>query len=448
MRSGEQEHASNVTTDTAPGWCGPRGIKIGLLVFEHEQVGALTASECGKGPGVREMKMFNNRFAAAFAAALFATAMVAAPSSMHAQANAKLHGHVVHPAGLPLAGGEVRLTTDKNPSSTNRKFDYTFPIDASGNYSGADIKPGDYTGVVYQNNNSVDFQPAKLAAGDDKTLDFDMTRKEYLDKMTPAEKEQLENYKKNAQAASAANQKIANLNTLLSQARSDTAAGKYDTAIKAMTDATTAKPDEPLLWVALGDAQLGQANAAAKTAHDAKTSDPTVKDKYAAAETSYQKALDLNAKLAKPKPEIAAAANNQLGQAFGHEGKPKDAAAAFDAAAKADPPKAGTYYFNEAATLFNAGSMDDAAAAADKAVAADPTKAEAYYIKGQALIQKATVDPKTQKIVAPPDCIEAYQKYLEVAPTGPHAEEVKGILQGIGAEVKSTYKAGKQPAKK
>jgi hypothetical protein len=393
------------------------------------------------------MTIFKSRFAAAFAAALFAVAMVATPASMHAQANAKLHGHVVNPAGLPLAGGEVRLTTDKNPGNTNRKFDYTFPIDASGNYSGTDIKPGDYIGVVYQNNNSVDFQPAKLAAGDDKTLDFDMTRKEYLDKMTPAEKEQLENYKKNAQAALAANQKIANLNTLLSQARADTAAGKYDTAIKAMTDATTAKPDEPLLWVALGDAQLGQANAAAKTAHDAKTSDPTVKDKYGAAETSYQKALDLNAKLAKPKPEITAAANNQLGQAFGHEGKPKDAAAAFDAAAKADPPKAGTYYFNEAATLFNAGSMDDAAAAADKAVAADPTKAEAYYIKGQALIQKATVDPKTQKIVAPPDCIEAYQKYLEAAPTGPHAEEVKGILQGIGAEVKSTYKAGK-PAKK
>lgn len=91
--------------------------------------------------------------------------------------------------------------------------------------------------------------------------------------------------------------------------------------------------------------------------------------------------------------------------------------------------------------------MDDAAAAADKAVAADPTKSEAYYIKGQALIQKATVDPKTQKIVAPPECIAAYQKYLEVAPTGPHAEEVKGILQGIGADVKSTYKAAK-PAKK
>jgi Flp pilus assembly protein TadD len=393
------------------------------------------------------MKIFNSRFVAAFAAALFAVAMVATPASIHAQANAKLHGHVVNPAGLPLTGGEVRLTTDKNATNANRKFDYTFPIDANGNYSGTDIKPGDYLAVVYQENNSVDFLPAKLAAGDDKTLDFDMTRKEYIDKMTPEEKAKLENYKKNAQAAQAANAKIANLNTLLSQARADTAAGKYDSAIKAMTDATTAKPDEPLLWVALGDAQLGEANAAVKAAHDNKTTDPTVKEKYAAAEASYQKALDLNAKLAKPKPEITAAANNQLGQAYGRDGKSKEAAEAFDAAAKADPPKAGTYYFNEAATLFNSGAMDDAAAAADKAVAADPTKAEAYYIKGQALIQKATVDPKTQKIVAPPDCVAAYQKYLEVAPTGPHAEEVKGILQGIGADVKSSYKAPK-PAKK
>ena len=47
-----------------------------------------------------------------------------------------------------------------------------------------------------------------------------------------------------------------------------------------MTDATTAKPDEPILWDTLGDAQLGVANAAAKTAHDNKTTDPPLDDKY------------------------------------------------------------------------------------------------------------------------------------------------------------------------
>ena len=104
-------------------------------------------------------------------------------------------------------------------------------------------------------------------------------------------------------------------------------------------------------------------------------------------------------------------------------------------------------YYNEAATLFNANDTDGAAAAADKAIAADPTKADAYYIKGQALIQKATVDSKTNKITVPPGCVDAYQKYLELVPEGPRADEVKGILQGIGEPIKSTFKADK-PAKK
>ena len=387
------------------------------------------------------MKILINRFNGICSAALLAAAFLAAPASLPAQdaATAKLHGKVVNPAGFPVTAGEVRLTTDKGGS--NPKFEYSFPLDANGTYQGTNIKAGSYLGVVFQQNNSVDFLPITIAAGEDKTFDFDMTRKEYLDKMTPDERAKLEEFKKNAASALAANAKIANLNGLLSQARADTAAGKYDAAIKSMTDATTTKPDEPLLWVALGDAQLGDANAAAKAAHDAKTTDATLNTKYEAAETSYQKALDLNAKAAKPRPEITGSASSSLGMAFAREGKPKDAMTAFDNAAKSDPAKAGVYYYNAAATLFNANDMDDAAALADKAAAADPTKADAYYIKGQSLIQKATVDPKTQKIVAPPECVAAYQKYLEIAPTGQHAEEVKGILQGIGESVKSSYKA-------
>jgi tetratricopeptide (TPR) repeat protein len=260
----------------------------------------------------------------------------------------------------------------------------------------------------------------------------------------------MEEVKKANAAAMAANAKIENLNALLKTARDATKAGNFDAAVKAMTDATTAKPDESVLWDVLGDAQLGEANAAAKTAHDSKTADASVPDKYAAAIASYQKAISLNAASAKPSAETASVANNQLGQAFGklallgQPDKLKDSSAAYEAAAKADPTKAATYYFNEAATLFNANAMDDAAVAADKAIAADPTKPDVYYIKAQALIQKATVDPKTNKITAPPDCVAAYQKYLELAPTGPHAEEVKGILQGIGESVTTTYKAPKK----
>ncbi len=70
-----------------------------------------------------------------------------------------------------------------------------------------------------------------------------------------------------------------------------------------------------------------------------------------------------------------------------------------------------------------------------------------YYLKGQALVAKATVDPKTQRIVLPPGCGEAYQKYLELAPTGPYAADVKGILDQAGQKIDSSYKAPK-PGKK
>lgn len=407
---------------------------------------------------MRAMRIVGVRIASGFAACLLGAMTLALPGRLVAQeapaaapGSASIHGKVTNPAGMPLSGGEVRLTTDKNAGGANTKYDYSFPIDSTGAYKGTGIKPGNYTAVAFQQQANhdwthVDFMPAQIAAGEDKAVDFDMTRKEYMDKMSPADKAALEEYKKNAAATMALNAKISNLNNLLKSARADTTAGNYDSAIKAMTDATTAKPDEPILWETLGDAQLGQANAAAKAAHDSKATDASVPDKYAAAEASYQKALTLNAAAAKPSADLTAAANNQLGQAYGRTGKSKEAAAAYELAAKADPTKAGTYYFNEAATLFNASDIDGAAAAADKAIAADPTKADAYYIKGQALVQKATVDPKTNVITAPPECIAAYQKYLEIAPDGPHAQEIKDVLAGIGVKIDTSYKAA--PAKK
>jgi tetratricopeptide (TPR) repeat protein len=264
--------------------------------------------------------------------------------------------------------------------------------------------------------------------------------------LPPEQQKQIEEYKKKNAEVSAANAKIQNLNALLTQARTDNKAGNYDAAIKAMQDATTAKPDEGILWITLGDAQLGAADAAARAAKAAGTSptDPAVSAKYNDAAASYKKGVDLNAASKKPSPEAAAAGYNQLGQVYAKQGNAKDAADAYEQAAKAVPTNAGMYYFNEAATLYNSGKLPESEAAADKAIAADPKKAEAYYIKGQALIAQATVDPKTQKIVAPPGTAEAYQMYLELAPDGPHATDVKGILDGIGAQVKSTYKAPKK----
>ena len=93
--------------------------------------------------------------------------------------------------------------------------------------------------------------------------------------------------------------------------------------------------------------------------------------------------------------------------------------------------------------FFQSGNGDAQVAAADEGIKNDPNQALLYYLKGQGLIQKATFDSKTQHIVLPDGCAEAYQKYLQLAPYGPYAGEVAGILQQAGQKVSSSYKAGK-----
>jgi len=93
------------------------------------------------------------------------------------------------------------------------------------------------------------------------------------------------------------------------------------------------------------------------------------------------------------------------------------------------------------------GKADDAIVAFDKCIAADPTKAEAYYQKGVNLLGKATL--QGDKMVAVPGTAEAFQKYLELVPTGGHSEEAKAMLTSIGASVETSYGTKKKtPPKK
>jgi tetratricopeptide (TPR) repeat protein len=94
-------------------------------------------------------------------------------------------------------------------------------------------------------------------------------------------------------------------------------------------------------------------------------------------------------------------------------------------------------WFNLCATRYNMGDMDGAIVAADKAIALDPTKADAYFIKGSCLFGNAPVDAKG-KMIIPPEAMVALQKYLELAPNGGHADDVKQMLDYAGVVVKTT----------
>jgi tetratricopeptide (TPR) repeat protein len=349
-------------------------------------------------------------------------ALVLIPALANGQdTTAKIHGHVQDPANAPVANAQVVLSTDgKTPL-------FTFTTDANGDYKGEGIKPGTYYVTLYQTpGKAVDrFDNVKFETGTDTLQDFDLSRPEYVKKLTPEQQKALEEAKKKNAEINKENQSVGKLNDLLKQARAANAAKKYDDAATAMQQATTIKPDAAVLWLELGIAQTGQ-------------------KKYDDAATSLKKALDLDTNSKKPNPEVEAADNNALGEVYANTNKIPDATAAYDAAAKLQPANAGMFYTNETIVLSRSGQTDATIAAADKAIAADPSKAIAYYLKGQALISKATVDPKTQKIVAPPGTADAYNKYLELAPNGPMAPEAKSILAEIGAKVNTKYSAGKK----
>lgn len=366
----------------------------------------------------------------------------------------KIHGHVTNPTGVSVTSGTVSLSSDGGHSSV-----YTFPVDANGDYKG-EAAPGTYTIVFRQLDTPPDkmvdsIDGVKVALSEDTLQDIDMTRKDFIDKLTPDQKRQLEELKKHNSEALKANEVIKALNADLkvvtqdvkdadsarvtaaqqlgpSATKADLAAkeaeiktAKYTEIETLMTKDTAAKPDAAVLW-----AQLGLAQAGLK--------------KYDDAETSFKKALAVDAAGSKPNLPVDGMANAGLGEIYARAGKVPEANAAYDAAAKANPSSAGVYLRNQAVIFFQTGNGDAQVAAADEAIKNDPNDPILYYLKGQGLIQKATFDAKTQHIVLPEGCADAYQKYLELAPTGAYAAEVQGILQQAGQKINTTYKAGKK----
>jgi len=379
----------------------------------------------------------------------------------------KVHGHVTNPSGAPQAGGTVSIVEvgrAQGPglsASTSEKG--SFPVDANGDYSGQ-VPPGLYQAIYRSPGMTPDKQAdhidgVKVVVGQDTLQDIDMSRKEYIDAMPADQKKDLEELRKKNSEAMKANEIIKGLNADLRVVTQDVkdADGAHAAALQAlgataskadldakeaeiktakyteiealMIKDTGAKPDASVLWAQLGQAQVGL-------------------KKYDAAEATYKKVLDLEATSKKPNPQVQGLAESGLGEIYARTGKIPEANAAYDAAAKANPAQAGFYLKNEAVIFFQMNNGDAQVAAADEAIATDPNQPILYYLKGQGLIQKATLDPKTQRIVAPPGCIEAYQKYLQLAPDGPYAAEVKGILAGFDQKIDTSYKAPTPTKKK
>jgi tetratricopeptide (TPR) repeat protein len=366
-----------------------------------------------------------------------------------AQASATVKGVCKDLQGNPLVDAIVLWVSQTNgqkyPLKTNKK----------GEYYSLGLTTGIYTITLYKD--ADDYKAGKEMTHDtgftavigENTVDFDLKKDQEkgVQGLTPEQAKQNQAALEAQEKAKKEHNTVETLNQKIVAANTASKAGDYDTAVSILTEATQTDATRDIIWAQLADAYRGSA---------LKQTDRAEKDKrMQEAVVDYQKAIDLKQKsmeaATKKDPEdnkrLAAYFNN-LGEAAAKAGKVDDALKAYTMAAETNPAGAAGYYYNAGAVLTNAGKVDDAIAAFDKCIAADPTKADAYYQKGVNLIGKATL--QGDKMVAPPGTADAFNKYLELAPTGPYADVAKQMLASIGAAVETNFGTKKKapPAKK
>ena len=371
---------------------------------------------------------------------LLLLAGLAAPAAF-AQATGSVKGVCKDREGNPIVGATVEFLS----SETGHK--YTLKTDKKGEYFSLGISPGKYTvtlrkdgAEVYHFNNF----PVEL---DESKLDFDMKKEQASAAQGQGlSAEQVKQVQETQAKASKDKEVVKALNEHLQTAAQQMQAGTFDLAVATLQEAVTIDPNRDLLYFKLGDAYRMSAP---------KQTDPAEKQKrYDSSVTAYQKAIELRKALAADplnkeaaeSPQKLAAYYNNLAEVLNKAGKVDESVKTYHQAAEADPPHAGQYLFNAGAVLTNAGRVDDALAAFDAVIAADPKKADAYYWKGVNLIGKAVT--KGDKMVAPPGTSEAFNKYLELDPTGQFAQPAKDMLATIGAAVETSFGKPKKPSGK
>jgi len=357
-------------------------------------------------------------------AALLALSAVAA----FPQATLTRVGGRITNAGQPVANAQITFTN----LQTGRTF--KGKTDKNGNYEIVGLERTNYqidvtsaTGEKLYSSKQGITGETNGHMGGEQTLDLDISQGGGQPKYTKEQRAEIEKQ----------NEKARNMNELINQVNAALNARNWEGAIPLLQQLSTQDPNRWRFTQSLGDAQLnvGQYDQAVATYEKG----IQVAQGFASGYVKDPKNPDADP--AKAKAGVAQMLTNE-GNAYLKMHKNQEAVAAFTKAASMDPNPA-TAYFNICATQYNSGNTEGALAACDKAIAADPNRADAYFIKGSLMVAQGKMD-KSGKYEAPEGTAEALNKYLELAPTGPHANDVKQMLQFIGSKVETTYKAKKK----
>jgi tetratricopeptide (TPR) repeat protein len=324
--------------------------------------------------------------------------------------SAKIEGRITD-NGSPVMNAQIALT-----NTVTAKV-YKMKTDNAGAFWLVGIPAGDYkVEIASATGESLITVSRQVKGGPSATvLNLDITRDRQASAKPAMSKEQLDALKAQREQALTAN-------ALISQAHDAMNAKNWQGAIAPLQQLIAMEPKSWDSYQALGNAHYNLGH--------------------------YQEAVDAFEKgIANAKAALAAGDSKSdpvkiktaMGQMLANQGnaylklrKSDLAITSYTKAAEIDP-KPALAYFNLCATLYNAGEMDKVVGACDKAIAADPLRADAYFIKGSVLYANTTVDAN-KKMVVPPDAISALKKYLELAPQGGHAGDVKEMLAAVGTQ--------------
>lgn len=265
-------------------------------------------------------------------------------------------------------------------------------------------------------------QAALTQAGQTGSLSKDQERS-----MTPEQKKQLEEYISKQKESI---KKNAELNQAYTAGKAAMENKQYEAAIESFNKAGEIDPRQGAVWASL--AQAYEQFAKTKTGPDS--------------EANMQKSADAWTKAIALNPNDAGLHNNYA-LTLAAAKKFPEAQAELEKAATINPAGAGQYYYNLGALEVNAGQNDAASEAFKKAITITPPYAEAFYQYGLTLVAKASYD-QAGKILPVPGTAEAFQKYLELTPNGPHAEEAKAMLETLGSTIQTQYKNPESGKKK
>lgn len=343
-----------------------------------------------------------------------------------AQATGTVKGIVKDQEGKPIPGAVVQYVS----SETGRK--YELKTNNKGEFFSLGVAPGKYVVTLFKDGKELFHYNGVPVTLDEENnrLDIDLQKEAQRTAqgqgLSAEQQKQVQEQKEKAQKEQLT---VKSLNEKLAAARAAMQTNP-EQAVQAMTEATQIDPNRDLIWFTLGDAYSAQAKKTEATDRAA------AKPMYDQAIQAYQKAIAI-----KPMADYY----NNLAQAQAKAGQTDQAIEDYTQAATLDPTRAAMFYFNEGAVLTNTGKVDDAIEAFKKAIAADPNRADSYYWLGVNMIGKATL--QGDKMVAPPGTADAFNKYLELQPTGPFAEPAKQMLASIGANVETTFGTKKKSTK-